>query len=432
MNAWEETDLETVTTKIGDGLHGTPKYDVNGDIFFINGNNLSNGKIVIKDDTKRISEFEYHKIRKELNDRTILVAINGTLGNVGLYNGEKIALGKSACYLNVKPQVNKYFIRYVLEHQKFQDYARLFATGSTIKNLGLKAVREYRFSLPELSIQDKIASILTAYDDLIENNLKRIKLLEELAQRTYEEWFVKFRVQGKQLPVNKKTGLPERWEKKKLNELIAYEIGGGWGEDEYSLEFSMPGCVVRGTDIDKLSLGDIYSVPHRFHKESNMASRKIIAGDIIFEVSGGSSNEGVGKTLLFTSKFLHNFTDDVMCASFCKLVRPIDTVFSPYLYLTLRYLRKTKTTEIWEIRSASNIVNYNWTAFLKYQDLIVPEKKQLEKFNKLASPVFDEIHLLGKQIRLLKDSRDILLPRLISGEIVVAEKKRTKSESYAF
>jgi len=98
MEGWKEVKLEEVTSKLGDGLHGTPKYDDKGEYYFVNGNNLQNGKIIFKEDTKRISKNEYEKIKKELNERTILVAINGTLGNVGLYKGQKIALGKSACY----------------------------------------------------------------------------------------------------------------------------------------------------------------------------------------------------------------------------------------------------------------------------------------------------------------------------------------------
>jgi|SRR5690606_4507357 len=163
---WKTVKLKEISTKIGDGLHGTPKYDENGSYFFINGNNLNNGSILIKEDTKRIDEKVYNKIKKELNDRTILIGINGTLGNIGLYKGERIALGKSACYINLVLDVDKNYIRYVFEGQHFQNYAYLFATGSTIKNLGLKAIRNYKINLPPLKTQRKIASILSAHDDL--------------------------------------------------------------------------------------------------------------------------------------------------------------------------------------------------------------------------------------------------------------------------
>src|SRR6056300_873225 len=92
---WVETKLEDVVTKLGDGLHGTPKYSDDGDYYFINGNNLSEGKIIIKSDTKRCTEEEYLKYKKELNSRTILVSINGSLGYFAFYNNEMCFLGKS-------------------------------------------------------------------------------------------------------------------------------------------------------------------------------------------------------------------------------------------------------------------------------------------------------------------------------------------------
>ena len=86
---WRLVSLKEVTSVLGDGLHGTPEFDPTGDHFFINGNNLSNGKIIFNDTTKRVSSVEAAKHRKNLTDRTILVSINGTLGIVAFYEGEK-------------------------------------------------------------------------------------------------------------------------------------------------------------------------------------------------------------------------------------------------------------------------------------------------------------------------------------------------------
>ena len=134
---------------------------------------------------------------------------------------------------------------------------------------------------------------------MIENNLKRIKLLEEKAQLTYEEWFsVK--------------GTPNSWNEYKLGELIDFHIGGGWGEEFQTEGFPDPAYVIRGTDMDNLPLGSIENVPNRWHKVSNLKSRRLQHGDIVFEVSGGSSYEGVAKTLLITEGLLNQFDGDVM------------------------------------------------------------------------------------------------------------------------
>ena len=153
---WVWTTLSEITSIIGDGLHGTPQYDIFGNYFFINGNNLVNRTIVIKEGTKKVSDDEYVKYRKPLNERTILVSINGTIGNVGTYNGEKIILGKSACYFNLLPDISKSYICNIIESDYFRKYAFKSATGSTIKNVPLKAINDFYIPLPPLQEQRRI------------------------------------------------------------------------------------------------------------------------------------------------------------------------------------------------------------------------------------------------------------------------------------
>ena len=170
MADWMVTTLGNCTNILGDGLHGTPKYTENGEYAFINGNNLVDGEILIKKDTKKVDFSQYKKYRKPLTDRTIFVSINGTLGNVGIYNFEKIILGKSACYFNVKKSVDKDFIYYVVLSPVFRRYLESNATGTTIKNISLKQMREYEFLLPPIEVQKKISSILKRIDEKIKSN----------------------------------------------------------------------------------------------------------------------------------------------------------------------------------------------------------------------------------------------------------------------
>lgn len=145
---WKWVNLKDLSSVLGDGLHGTPNYTVDGGYYFINGNNLSDGKVEIKANTKRVTEEEYQKYKKPLNDRTIFVSINGTIGNTAFFNGEKIILGKSACYFNLKDNTDKRYIRYFLKTQRFINYANKTATGSTIKNVSLQAMRELQVPIP--------------------------------------------------------------------------------------------------------------------------------------------------------------------------------------------------------------------------------------------------------------------------------------------
>lgn len=161
---WEWVRLQELVTLLGDGLHGTPDYSESGSYFFVNGNNLKEGLIYIKPETKKVNEAEYLKYKKNLNERTVLVSINGTLGNVAFYNNEPVMLGKSACYFNLGVELSKSYIKRLIESPYFLGYAFKNASGSTIKNLGLKAMNDFPVALPPLQEQHRI---VTKVDELM-------------------------------------------------------------------------------------------------------------------------------------------------------------------------------------------------------------------------------------------------------------------------
>jgi type I restriction enzyme S subunit len=190
---WVEKKLGDITTILGDGLHGTPKYTIDGEYYFINGNNLDNGKIIYKNRTKRVSFEEYEKYKKNLNDRTVFVSINGTLGNVAFYNNEKVILGKSACYFNLTEQADKNFIKYVILSPYFIDYAHKVATGATIKNVSLKSMRELKINLPKIEEQNEIVILLDtlqAQTQSLESNYQQeLDALDELKKSILQKAF---------------------------------------------------------------------------------------------------------------------------------------------------------------------------------------------------------------------------------------------------
>lgn len=174
--SWEEVSLKELSSVIGDGLHGTPVYSENGDYYFINGNNFDDSFIAIKESTKRVSIEEYKKYAVNLNDNTVFLSINGTLGKTAFYNGEPVILGKSACYINVGEKLDKRFLKEMFHTNAFINYANQKATGSTIKNLGLKAIREYLVPLPSLPEQHEIVRLI---DDLLARERKAQQATEQ-------------------------------------------------------------------------------------------------------------------------------------------------------------------------------------------------------------------------------------------------------------
>lgn len=214
---WDIVTLENLSSRIGDGIHATPNYNSSGDYYFVNGNNLTNGVIVISDDTKRVSKDEYLIHKRDLNNSTVLLSINGTIGNIALYNGENIVLGKSAAYLNLNDKIDKRLIYQLVQTEFIKRYFENELTGSTIKNLGLGSIRNSPIPLPPtLTEQTLIATALSDADALISSLEKLITKKRNIKQGAMQKL-----LQSK-----------EGWEVKKLGEILKIKHGKSQKEIE--------------------------------------------------------------------------------------------------------------------------------------------------------------------------------------------------------
>lgn len=211
--------------------------------------------------------------------------------------------------------------------------------------------------------------------------------------------------------------IPSGWEVKNVGELLAFSIGGGWGNEEESESFPIKAPVIRGTDIPSLRSSGAYNdVPVRFHKKSNHTSRELKEGDIVLEVAGGSKGQPVGRAL-FVSDYIIKSLPKVICASFCKLLRPNKKLLlSELFYLYLDMMYQTGEIEQYQVQS-TGISNFQFKQFCEDKQFVIPNT-ELQK--KLSLNVYiDKIGNNKKQIQTLTELRDTLLPRLISGKIRV-------------
>ena len=188
---WNVETLNDVCTEIGDGLHGTPEYDDNGEYPFINGNNLINGAIEITPATKKVNAEIYKKHYIDISANALLLSINGTLGKLAFYNGEKVMLGKSACYCNFKPEINRAFVYGVMKTEAFAGFLEKSATASTIKNVGLKAIRGYKLIMPPQALQMQFIEFSNQVDKsklAVKQSLEKLETLKKsLMQERSEE-----------------------------------------------------------------------------------------------------------------------------------------------------------------------------------------------------------------------------------------------------
>lgn len=174
--------------KIGDGLHSTPKYDDNGEYFFVNGNNLRNKTLVYDSKTKRVGRDEFEKYDLKLPVNTLLMSINGTIGRVSIYAGEEVILGKSIAYFSIidNKKLDFSFLYYLLQTTYSADYYNKSLTGSSILNLGLAALRTYVVPLPPVQKQKEIVNLLQKLETLSNSLEEGLPAEIEARHKQYE------------------------------------------------------------------------------------------------------------------------------------------------------------------------------------------------------------------------------------------------------
>lgn len=400
---WPIVRLEEITSVLGDGLHGTPQYDDSGSHFFINGSNLKDGRIYIDGATKRISKIEYEKHKKDLNNRTVLVSINGTIGNVALYNNEPVVLGKSACYFNVVEKVDKQFVRYIVTSRIFQDYISNLATGSTIKNVSLKLMRGFSFRLPPSSIQREISGVLKAIDDRISLLRETNQTLEAIAQALFKSWFVDFD------PVRAKAEgrLPDG-----IDAATAALFPAAFEETEL-------GMVPRGWVIGRL-------IDFAKLKGGKMLSKDHFCVDGEFPVYGGAGEMGrsnmsnaegfvitVGRVGAYCGQYFWH-SGKAWVNNNASHVIPHNLNYSVWLY---QWLRSVDMDLIKKGAAQPFVSNGD----IENLHIILPDASVIEEFVNVCEPLFERMSSVLVSISTLTNLRDTLLPRLISGQLPIAD-----------
>ena len=179
---WNKCKLKNISIDIGDGLHGTPKFDDSGEVYFINGNNFSSEYVEPKFDTKKLClEESLNYPKPQLTEQTIMISLNGSYGKVCLYRYFPMLLGKSAGYITLLPSINRRYVRHYLSSTPAQIIMTLSLNGTTIPNLSLNTLYNFPTILPSASEQAEIADYLDAkcaeIDKLV---VKKEQLVKEL------------------------------------------------------------------------------------------------------------------------------------------------------------------------------------------------------------------------------------------------------------
>lgn len=388
MGEWKEYKLGDITTEIGDGIHGTPNYSEDGEFYFINGNNISNGKVIIKGDTKRVNRIEFEKYKKLLSNRTILLSINGTIGNVGFYNNEKCILGKSACYFNLKDNVDKNFVYYTFLTDDFQSHLLNIATGTTIQNVPLKGLRESIILLPPLDEQKRIASILSSLDDKIDLLHRENKTLEAMAETLFRQWFIE--------------EAKEDWEEGTIADFAEHykaSVNPRNNPIEMYYHYSIPAF-----DTGKEPI---------LEQGENIQSNKYLVPKncILFSKLNPHKDKRVWI-------MLDDIPDNAICSTEFQIVKPTNL---EYLYFLYGWLTNKENYD--EIASgvggtSGSHQRIDPKTIFSYSCPQV-DMKTIRNYNKCVEPLFYKQRNNQQQIQTLIQQCDSLLPKLMSGEVKI-------------
>lgn len=422
--------METTTYKISDigevvggGTPSTANSDFwGGDIPWISPKDLTGYKSVyISHGESFLTKTGLKSGTRLLPKGTVLFSSRAPIGYVAIASNPICTNQGFKSIICNKEIINPLFLYYYIKGNL--DYIKLFGTGATFPEISGAAMRKIKVQIPTLPTQQKIASILSSYDRLIENNTRRIRLLEQMAENLYKEWFVRFRFpeHEKVEMVKSKYGrIPSNFNIIQMQDVFDYYVGGGWGEENMSNDFSEEASVIRGADFPKVCQYDISTCPRRFHKKSNYRSRQLEDGDIVMEISGGTSEQPVGRTILVTQSLIDRFDNGkVICASFCKLIRLRKNVISLFFfYYWMKFLYDTRIINRFQLQS-TGIINFKFEPFLRKGDVMLPPTNVMNSFESHVVPIHKEMNKLAQQNQLLTRQRDLLLPRLMSGKLEV-------------
>lgn len=400
---WEKVAIKDICTGIYDGPHATPPLSDTGAIF-LGISNFNNGRLDFSD-IRYISEDDLPKWTKRVIPQKddIVFSYEATLNLYAIIpEGFRGCLGRRMALLRVDETKAYYkFLYYYFYSDAWRATVNEnIVLGATVDRIPLIKFPDFPVELPPLETQHCIADILSAYDDLIENNQKQIKLLEEAAQRLYKEWFVDLRFPGHE---NTKIvdGVPEGWNWCKLEDAIQFDPKVTLAKERMKQFVPMSALSTSSMVLDESQFTETTSNSgSKFQNGDTLLARitPCLENGKTAYVSGLKSNEGaVGSTEY--------------------IVMRAKTINSYMVYLLARTddFRQSAINSM----SGSDGRQRVKSDKLKMLDYLHPTSELVEKFEKVAGPIFEKICKLSKQMQQAKQARDLLLPKLMSGEVEV-------------
>jgi type I restriction enzyme S subunit len=408
--SWEEFELGELC-KIGRGSSPRPisnsKYFDEGDIPWVKIADATDSSRVIYKTKQHVNSYGA-SFSRLLPSGSLILSASGTVG-FPMILGVEGCIHDGWLYFDDFKNITKEFLYYkLIDLNKY--YYSLSYGGANIQNINTEIARKTKIKLPPLQTQKRIEDILSAYDDLIENNLKRIKLLEQAAQNIYKEWFVNLRFpEHESIPIIEETGLPEGWGNSELDSVSTVQSS----KRVFLADYVGDGVpFFRGKEISQKVKHENVSEPYFISQEKFKE----------FDSKWGSPKEN---DILITA---------VGTIGNCYLVRKSDLPFyfkdgnllwiHSYnhnisgLYL-IQYFQSPIFKGVLNSISIGSSQKALTISAVKKLNITIPDIETLEKFNSIIMPIIKQIEVMTNMMIQLKSARDILLPRLMNRIIEV-------------
>ena len=398
--SWDKVKLADCCLSISDGDHQPPPKAVSG-VPFVTIANINKSNQFDFSDTMFVPKDYYDRLdlKRKAQVGDILYSVVGSFGIPVLIKEERpFVFQRHIAILRPNERINSAFLYYTMLSRDFYAKADAAAIGAAQRTVSLTSLRGMEIELPPLKVQEAIASKLSVYDNLIENNQKQIKLLEEAARRLYKEWFVNFRFPGyEDTPIV--DGVPEGWEKAPIDSRISLLSGYAFKSAQFdsSGEYKIVTIKnVKDGEFDGINTNRIVSIPGKMPKHCVLTD-----GDILLSLTGN-----VGRTCIVNgNNYLLNqrvakLHSDIPAFTYC-LFRSSD------MFDAMNNLANgTAQQNLSPIRTGKI-------------SILFPADNLLEEFERIVGSMISKMLSLIKQCDLLIQARDRLLPKLMSGEIEV-------------
>lgn len=389
----EYVKIGDICTKVCSGgtpSSGNPSYYEGGSIPWLNTNEVNFCRIYSTE--KKITQLGYeNSAAKYIDENSVIVAMYGVTAGKSAIAKIRLTTNQACCNLSIDGKKADY--EYVYYYLKLQsETLNKLANGGAQQNLNSKIIKDFKIPLPPLAIQHRIASILSAYDSQIENNQRRIKLLEQMVENLYKEWFVRFRFPGYE-NAEFEGGVPKGW----VSLVGDNKKPKGWTYGE----LNQLGTFIRGKNITAAEMieGQVPVIsaglePAGYHNQANVCGPCLT-------ISSSGANAGYLK---------YNLTD--IWAADCSYYNNPDNIW--FVYSSLKYLQPVISN-----LQCGAAQPHVYPKDVNRLCVILPPKSLITEYNRQSSLIFKSIHNLKNQIFLLTTQRDLLLPRLMSGKLSI-------------